>query len=53
MKLDFKLDRKESNWFAWHPVKMKDNTFVWLDWVHRTPIYAYDSFMYYTYEHIN
>ena len=52
MKINLKIKRQEKKWFAWYPVKMKDNSFVWLEKVKRTPIYVDESFQYYVYEEL-
>lgn len=52
MKISTKRKRKGGIWFAWHPVISNDNNFVWLEKVKRTPIYAYNDFMYYSYDEI-
>ncbi len=50
MKLKLEIKRTSSNWFAWHPVKLNDNRFAWLEKVSRTPIYANGFFQYYSYQ---
>lgn len=52
MKTKFKKEKREEHWFAWFPVKLRDNRFCWLEIVNRTPIYANGMFQYYVYESI-
>ena len=49
MKINLEVKRQEKEWFAWFPVRMEDNRFVWLEKVRRIPIYADVFFQYYIY----
>lgn len=49
MRIDFRIERKAGEWFAWYPIKIGHET-VWLEKVMRTPVTCYGWFMYYTYD---
>lgn len=53
MKINLEIKRQEKEWFAWFPVKMSDNRFVWLEKIKKIPIYAYGLFQYYIYEYLS